>query len=78
MDSLKNFRVNVAIAMRAKGMSYRALAEAAGMGYPFLNRIVTGKANPSIDVADKLADALGVQLSQLLEESPPRKIPISA
>ena len=75
MDSLQHFRDNVKAAMQERGMSYRALAEAAGMGYPFINRIVTGKANPSIDVADKLADALGIPLSDLLVDSKRRAIP---
>jgi transcriptional regulator with XRE-family HTH domain len=44
--------------MSDRELSYRDAAELAGMGYPFLHRIMTGKANPSIEVADKLADAL--------------------
>jgi transcriptional regulator with XRE-family HTH domain len=66
VDSLNNFRANVNRIMKDRGLSLRAAAELAGMGYPFLHRIVSGKSNPSIDVADKLADALGVSLADLI------------
>jgi transcriptional regulator with XRE-family HTH domain len=76
VNSLNNFRTNVSRIMSERGLSYRDAAELAGMGYPFLHRIMTGKANPSIEVADKLADALGVKLTDLLED--PQKLAVSA
>jgi transcriptional regulator with XRE-family HTH domain len=66
--SLKHFQDNLAEIMRDRGLTFRGLAESAGMAYPFINRIATGKANPSIAAADKIADALGVPLAELLAD----------
>lgn len=68
VNSLKHFRRNLSTLMGDRGISFRGLAERAGISYPFLNRITQGKANPSIDAADKIADALGVPLAELLAD----------
>lgn len=76
VKSLQHFRQNVARLMEDRGLSYRELAEMAGMSYVFLHRVLTGKANPSIDVADKVADALDAQLSDLIADPSAKKFPV--
>jgi transcriptional regulator with XRE-family HTH domain len=52
----------------AKGMSQVALAKAAGVGRTYIVKLESGeKTNPSLDVLRKLAKALGVPVTELLE-----------
>jgi transcriptional regulator with XRE-family HTH domain len=53
----------------AKGLSQEALAEAAGIHHTYVGLLERGKRNATIDVADRLATALGRRLSALIEES---------
>jgi transcriptional regulator with XRE-family HTH domain len=53
----------------AKGLSQEVLAEAAGIHHTYVGLLERGKRNATIDVADRLAAALGRRLSTLIEES---------
>lgn len=66
MFSAENFRANLRTAMTNRGVSQRELASRVEGGYTHLNRILTGKAEATLSSADRLADAIGVPLSDLL------------
>jgi transcriptional regulator with XRE-family HTH domain len=52
----------------AKGMSQVSLAKAARVGRTYIAKLESGeKKNPSLDVLKKLAQALGVPVTELLE-----------
>ena len=63
---MQNFRDNLKLAMRLAGLSQRGLAEKADLSYPYVNRVLTGKSDPTLSVCDKIADALGLKLSDLI------------
>lgn len=63
------FRQRLREAMERKGVSQRELAERVGTQHPGINRILAGKQTPSLDLADRLADAVGVPLDQLLNNN---------
>lgn len=67
MCALANFRKNVRAAMRFRGVSQRALAKKAGLTHPYVNRILTNKVEPSLTVCDRIADALDIECSRLIE-----------
>lgn len=45
-----------------RNMTVRELAEKANMGYPYVYRLLKGEHSPTMDRAQKLADALGISL----------------
>lgn len=49
------------------GMSQEAFADQCGFARTYMSRIETGRANPSINAINVLADALGVSISALFE-----------
>jgi ribosome-binding protein aMBF1 (putative translation factor) len=52
-----------------RGLSQEALAEAAGIHHTYVGLVERGERKPTIDVADRLASALGVKLSTLISEA---------
>jgi len=66
VNAVKNFRNNLRAAMLAKKISQRDMAEKSHLTHPYINRVLTGKADPSLEVADALADAIGVSVSVLI------------
>ncbi|HTS88109.1 MAG TPA: helix-turn-helix transcriptional regulator [Gemmatimonadales bacterium] len=59
---------------QAKGLSQAALARASGVSRTLIGRIENGeRPNVTLEVLDKLADALGVAPAELLEFIPTRK-----
>lgn len=62
----KNFRTNLRNVMAKLQLSQRDLAEKAGSGQTFINRVLNGKSSPSIEFADRIADAVGVSLESLI------------
>ncbi len=54
-------------------LSQEALAEAAGVHHTYVGLVERGERNPTIDVAERLARALGVKLSTLIAEAERRK-----
>lgn len=52
-------------------ISSEGLAAAAGVDRVYLGRIERGIANPSVDVLERLASALGVEMVELFAVPPP-------
>ncbi len=63
---------------KLKGVSQARLAINAGMDPATLNRLEQGKANPNIKTLEKLAAALSVSVSELLEDAPKAQAPLAA
>jgi len=59
---------NVKSARKARGMTQEQLAEFAGLDLRYLGSIERGKGNPSVNVLGRIAQALKVKPSDLLEE----------
>lgn len=53
----------------ARGLSQEALADRAGIHRTYVSSIELGKVRLGLDVAKKVADALGVKLSELLSQA---------
>lgn len=51
---------------KAKGWTQEALGSRADISYKFIGEIERGQQNPSLDTLVKIADALEVELSELL------------
>jgi transcriptional regulator with XRE-family HTH domain len=56
-------------ARRRKGLSQESLAERAGLHPTYVGMIERGVRNATLDVAAKLADALGIPLPKLISRS---------
>ena len=56
-----------------RALSLRDLAERSGVSAPMLSQVERGSTSPTLAVAEKIADGLGLSLSQLLrlDEAPP-------
>ncbi len=52
-------------ARQARGLSQEALSEKVGMSSKYLSSVERGKENPTLDTLIKLANALGVEPSEL-------------
>lgn len=59
MPLLKNFRENLCHAIDESGMSKTAIAASAGIHRVTLHKILAGDFEPSLDMCERLADALG-------------------
>lgn len=59
MPLLKNFRDNLARSIVERGESKTAIAERAGIHRVTLHKILAGGFDPSLDLCERLADALG-------------------
>ncbi len=55
------------------GLSQTAVAKRAGFAASYLSRIENGKVYPTMPTAQKIATALRVPLSELLEPTPPQR-----
>lgn len=63
------FFKNVLRLLQEQSMTKHDLAEKAGISTSFMFEVANGKANPSIKTMERIADALNVQLLNLLEPS---------
>lgn len=54
---------------QARSISREQLAVSVGRSYPSIHHYESGGTVPSIDVAEKLADALGVSVTDLFEDA---------
>ena len=54
-----------------RGLSQRALAERAGMGYVLIARLELDQTDPRLSTLERLAEALGVSVPELF--TPPAK-----
>jgi ribosome-binding protein aMBF1 (putative translation factor) len=66
MQAAKTFRRRLRKAMEENNISQRELAKRAKTGYSGINRILQGEQTPTLEVADRLADAVGKTLTELL------------
>ncbi len=57
----------------ARGLSQRALAERAKVGYVLVARLELGQTDPRLSTLEKLAAALRISLADLIEGKPARK-----
>jgi len=57
-----------------KGLTQVRLAVSADMNPATLNRIEMGRANPNLKTLERLADALGITVSRLLEDDSPKDV----
>lgn len=62
------FALALRASRRAKGFSQERLAAAAGIHRTYMSAIERGKVNVSLEVAGRLAQALGMKLSELIRE----------
>lgn len=68
VTALQNFRNNVRTEAERQHISQRSLAELAGIAYPYLNRVLREKADPSLTICEKIAGALGFSLEDMLAD----------
>ena len=52
---------------KAKGVTQEKLAESAGIDFSYLNRIESGKRNPTLKIIAKIARVLGIRLDELMK-----------
>jgi transcriptional regulator with XRE-family HTH domain len=69
VQAANTFRHQLREAMQRAGISQRQLAEKAETSYSGINRILQGHQAPTLELADRLADALGIPLISLLEKN---------
>jgi transcriptional regulator with XRE-family HTH domain len=70
MDVRKQFGGNVRRLRKQLGLSQEAFALAADMDRTYVSGVERGTRNPSITVAQKFAEGLGVSLWVLFTETP--------
>lgn len=68
MDLCRRFGINVAQLRREAGLSQEALADAAKVARSYMSDIERGARNPTLRVVERIASALEVTSSRLLEE----------
>lgn len=63
------FAANLRATREGLGLSQEALASLAGLHRTYVSSVERGERNVSIDNMQRLADALGIALSELVRES---------
>jgi transcriptional regulator with XRE-family HTH domain len=67
MEARKRVAVNVQRLRRDRGLSQEELGARARVHQTYLSQVESAKRNPSIDVIERLAAALGVDISVLFQ-----------
>lgn len=67
-QTLKELGIRIRDLRTDAGMSQEQLCEAAGVDRAYISQIEGGTRNPSVSVVVRIADALGVTVSELLGE----------
>ncbi|MEO9231592.1 MAG: helix-turn-helix transcriptional regulator [Devosia sp.] len=65
---LRAFAINLRRARKGAGLTQRALADRVGVTQQYVGRIECGVANTSLNTLGSLAEALGVEATQLLSD----------
>lgn len=65
--ALKNFRENLTYALSARKVSQRELARRVSTSHPYIFKILHGTVEPSLPQCEKIADAISVPLTDLLQ-----------
>jgi transcriptional regulator with XRE-family HTH domain len=68
MDIKEKFGQRVKSLRKEKGMSQEELAEKSGLNRPYISAIEQGKRNVSLEVMEKLAEAMGVEIVILISD----------
>jgi transcriptional regulator with XRE-family HTH domain len=68
MDVRKRVGLNLRRLRQAKGLTQEELAHRAEIHQTYLSGVEVGKRNPSIEVLDRIAAALGADISALFVE----------
>ena len=66
MSLAQTFGANVRRVRRERGMTLEAFADAVGLAYSYVGEIERGKRNPTLDVVERLANALNIPAIDLL------------
>ena len=79
MDGRARLAWNLRSLRAERGLSQETLAVDAGVAAPYVSGIERGLVNPTIDVLDRLAAALGIEIDRLLRaydttDVPPRPL----
>ncbi|MEY8609032.1 helix-turn-helix transcriptional regulator [uncultured Parabacteroides sp.] len=61
--------------LKEKKITVVSLANSVGMAQPSMSNIVNGKSTPSLETLDKIADVIGVPVTELFEQ--PKKESLS-
>lgn len=67
MATPDNFRSNLRASIDARETTQRDVAARANVSYPYLNRILRGKTQPTLPQCERIAAAIGVPLLHLLD-----------
>ena len=73
MDVTQVFASNIKRIRLAKGISQEALADLAGLHRTYIGAVERGERNITLLNANRIAEALGVRLSECLKERNERK-----
>jgi len=67
MDVRKKFGKRLRALREARGWSQEEFADRAGLHRTYVSAVERGVRNPTLSVLERLAKALGIKLSELLE-----------
>lgn len=67
MDIKESFGQRVKLLRKGKGLSQEDLAEKSGLNRPYISAIEQGKRNVSLEVIEKLAEALEIAIKEFFE-----------
>jgi transcriptional regulator with XRE-family HTH domain len=67
MAPIRRVAIRIKALREKRGLSQQALAEKAGLSRTYLARLETARQDPTLSTLEKLAKALGVPVSALLE-----------
>lgn len=65
-EEKRRLGLRISLGREAKGMSQRALSSEIGLDRPTLNKIESGKANPTFQTICRIADGLGMSVWDLI------------
>ena len=68
MDIKKTFGQKVNALRKGKNLSQEDLAEMSGLNRPYISAIEQGKRNVSLEVMEKLAEALEIEIKEFFED----------
>lgn len=72
MDNPENrFAANLSYLLRTHSMTQRALAAKVNRSYQYINEIIKGKAAPSLELMEKIANIFGLEVNDLLSTELP-------
>ncbi|EOZ96153.1 DNA-binding protein [Indibacter alkaliphilus LW1] len=66
MDIKEKFGIRLRTLRKEKGLSQEELADRSGLNRPYISGIEQGKRNVSLEVMEKLAGSLGVEIGELV------------